>query len=171
MVGAPRVASDGRQHYAAVDNGGAGTDPQLEENTTFYSGPEAEALNTELRAHQARGLAGELPVRAVLAGLFLAGTVLFLWALVSATDPVFGTKWFWFWLITGVPLGIGLPWWLYWERPWSARAKPRFGPLGDDRRLRWWAGLGIGLLSGVLVSLIVWGLRTLLGGGLVPIPR
>ena len=157
--------TDGRQHYAAVDNGGSGTDPQLEENTTFSSGPEAEALDTELRAYEARGLPDEVPLRSAQKVLPLAGAVLFLWALVSATDPVFGTKWFWFWLATGVPLGLGLLWWLARERPWSHRATVR------EKRLNGWTGFGLGLLGTLVVGLAVWGLRALFGDALVPIPR
>ncbi|WP_125802101.1 hypothetical protein [Actinoplanes sp. ATCC 53533] len=152
--------TDGRQHYATVDGGGAGT------NTTLSSGPEAEALDAELRAYDdARGLPAALPLGAIQNGLFIAGSVLFLWALISAPDPVIGTKWFWFWLVTGVPLALGLFWWLARERPWSPRA------LGRETRLTGWIGLGLGFLSGVAVSLLVWGLDSLLGDALVPVPR
>jgi hypothetical protein len=153
--------TDGRQHYATVDDGGAGTPT----STTFSSGPEAEALDAELWAYDARGLPAEVPIGAIQSGLLIAGSVLFLWALVSATDPVIGTKWFWFWFISGVPLGLGLFWWLARERPWSPRSP------GRAKRLNGWLGFGLGMLGTLVVSLAVWGLRHLFGDPLVPIPR
>jgi hypothetical protein len=102
---------------------------------------------------------------AIQGGLFIAGSVLFLWALVSATDPVIGTKWFWFWFVPAAPLGLGLLWWLARERPWSPRAP------GREKRLTGWVGVGLGFLSGLAVSLLVWGLSSLFGDALLPIPR
>ena len=140
--------TDGRRHYATIAEPAA----------------EAGALDQELNAYESRRPT-DPPTGAVQTGLLIAGSVLFLWALVSAADPVTGTKWFWFWLVTGVPLGLGLLWWLARERPWSSRAPVR------EKRLNGWTGFGLGLLGALVVSLAVWGLHRLLGDGLVPVPR
>jgi hypothetical protein len=120
--------ANGRQHYAVI-------------------GDDMRTLDGELQAYDSRRTATEFPATAVLGALSIAGGVLFLWALVSAPDPVTGTRWFWFWLVSGVPLGLGLLWWLARERPWSSRATVR------ENRLRWWAGLGIGFLASVAIDL------------------
>jgi hypothetical protein len=151
--------TDGRRHYTTVEEAPSSNDPP--------AGPEAHALATELSANEARQPA-DPPVGALQAGLLIAGSLLFLWALLSAPDPVTGTKWFWFWLVSVVPLGFGLLWWLARERPWSRRAGPRSGPPGRDNRLRWWAGIGIGILAGFGVSLVLLLLRIPLGDTLVP---
>jgi hypothetical protein len=155
--------ADGRQHFTVTDAARAGS--------LSAEGPEASALDAQLQAYDTRGRAGGLEVSTIVAALAIAGGVLFLWALVSAPDPVTGTRWFWFWLVTAVPLGLGLLWWLARERPWSHRAEPRSGPPGRDNRLRWWAGLGIAVLAGFTVSLTLIGLRHLLGEDLVPSAR
>lgn len=138
---------DGRQHYAHVD-----------------SSDEARALDAELTTADSG-----FPATAVVAGLGIAGAALFLWALLSGPDPVTGTKWFWFWLVSGLPLGLGLLWWLARERPWSSRAAPRTGPAGEDRRLRWWVAFVTNILAGFAVSLLLLGLHSLLGDGVVPV--
>jgi hypothetical protein len=161
--------TDGRRHFATVDNPSVGGEPASEDGT-LLSGPEANALDRELQAYESRRPV-DPPVGAIQAGLLIAGGVLFLWALVSATDPVTGTKWFWFWLVSGVPLGLGLLWWLARERPWSPRAEPRTDALGEPRPLKWWAGMGIAILAGFGVSLAVMGLRSVLGESWVPFVR
>ena len=62
-------------------------------------GPRADALDKELQAYEARRPT-QPPIDSVRTALFVAGCVLFLWALVSAANPVTGTRWFWFWLVT-----------------------------------------------------------------------
>jgi hypothetical protein len=136
--------SDGRQHFTTVENPGA--DP---------------ALGVELQASDSRQPA-DPAVSTVVAALAITGAVLFLWALLSSTDPVTGTKWFWFWLVAVVPLGLGLLWWLARERPWSPRAPVR------ATRLKWWAGIGISIVAGLLLSLALAGLRGVLGDDVVP---
>ncbi|MFI7544933.1 hypothetical protein [Actinoplanes sp. NPDC049599] len=135
--------TDGRRHFTTIDEPTAAATGVV---GTLLSGPEATALDQELQAYETRRPA-DPPTGAVQGGLLIAGSVLFLWALVSAAEPVTGTKWFWFWLVSGVPLGLGLLWWLARERPWSSRAAER------EPRLRWWAGIGIGILAGLVVSL------------------
>jgi hypothetical protein len=152
--------TDGRRHHTTVD----------EPTTGDNSIPEANALDQQLLADEARRPA-DPPVGAIQAGLFIAGSLLFLWALVSAPDPATGTKWFWFWLVSGVPLGLGLLWWLARERPWRPQTQPRFGPPGRDNRLKWWAGIGVSILLGFAISLALIGLRSVLGEDVVPLVR
>ena len=148
--------TDGRQHYTTVDL------PTLFDEAGL--GPQADALDKELQAYEARRPA-DPPIDSVRTALFVAGCVLFLWALVSAADPVTGTRWFWFWLVTLTPGGLGLLWWLARERPWSPRAP------GRQKRLKWWAGIGVAFLGGLAVSLALWGLHGVLGGNVVPLNR
>jgi hypothetical protein len=155
--------TDGRRHYTTVDEDAVESD-----DGTLLSGPEANALDAQLQAYEARR-PGDRPFETVQIGLLLAGSLVFLWALASAPDPVTGTKWFWFWLVSGVPLGLGLLWWLARERPWRPHAEPRFGPLDRDNRLKWWAGIGVSILLGFAVSLALLGLRSVLGETAVPV--
>lgn len=141
---------DGRQHYAYVDN--SATDR------------ESQSIDAELQAAAPDG-APVIPFTAVRMALGIAGVVLVLWALVSAAEPVTGTRWFWFWLATGVPLGLGMLWWLARERPWSSRAPVR------PNRLKWWAGLGLSVLAGFAISLVLGALRGVLGESVVPNSR
>jgi hypothetical protein len=152
--------TDGRQHYTTVDL------PVLYEGLPPEEppGPEAEALDGALRAYEARRPA-DPPIGAVRTALLVAGSVLFLWALVSAADPVTGTRWFWFWLVSIAPGGLGLLWWLARERPWSPRAPAR------EKRRKWWAGIGIAVVAGLAVSLALWGLHGMLGDNVVPLDR
>jgi hypothetical protein len=155
--------TDGRRHYTTF------AEPAVEsEDGNLRPGPEVSALGTELQAYEARRPA-DPPFETVQVGLSIAGSLLFLWALVSAPDPVTGTKWFWFWLVSGVPLGLGLLWWLARERPWRPQTEPRFGPPGRDNRLKWWAGIGVSILLGFAVSLALLGLRILFGEAAVPV--
>jgi hypothetical protein len=153
--------SDGRQHYTALDV------PNLADGENVpQPGSEADVLNQALNAGDASRPA-DPPLDLIRTGLLIAGIALFLWALLSAPDPVTGTKWFWFWLVGGVPLGLGLLWWLARERPWRPQTPPRFGPPGRDNRLKWWAGIGVAILTGFGVSLALIGLRSLFGDALV----
>jgi hypothetical protein len=161
--------TDGRRHYTTVDEAPIANDPLTVDDTSAPS-PEADALTRELQAQEARRPA-DPPLGAIQAGLPIAGSVLVLWALVSAADPVTGTKWFWFWLVAGVPLGLGLLWWLARERPWSSRATPRPGPPDRDNRLKWWAGIGIGILARLGISLLLLLLSIPLGEALIPGPH
>jgi hypothetical protein len=143
--------TDGRRHYLSVDEPTAGAG----------LGPEASALDQQLQAYEGQRPV-DPPVGAVVSGLLIAGAVLGLWALVSGPDPVIGTRWFWFWLVSGVPFGLGALWWLARERPWSSRAPVR------DRRLKWWAGIGIGFVASLVIGLALMGLRRVVGDDVVP---
>jgi hypothetical protein len=62
---------------------------------------------------------------------------------------VLGTRWFWFWLVTMAPFGLGLLFWLFRDRPWT-RATP--APDGPPRRDRGILGFCIGVLATILIS-------------------
>ena len=110
----------------------------------FYTETDAGLLQAATRLS---GDSASLLPRLVT-GLAVAGVVVALWALVSAPDPATGTKWFWWWILALVPFGLGLLWWLARERPWARGVAPR------DRRRRWYAGVGWGILAGLAVSVI-----------------
>lgn len=153
---------DGRQHYTTVV-GGVPADVVDPAAAPRQISPEGQSLAAALNTFHANNAPESWPVRSLIYGLSLAGVVLFLWALVSASaPPVTGTKWFWFWLVGVTPLGLGLLWWLARERPWSPRAPVR------ETRMRWWAGIGLGIVATFALSLVLWGLHNLLGDAVVP---
>ncbi len=163
--------TDGRRYFTTVDNAALDEDNRpVDGKPLLVSGPEANALETELQAGAA-DRPFDLPLGTIQGLLPVAAAVLFLWVLLAAPAPVIGTKWFWFWLVAGVPLGLGLLWWLARERPWSSRAEPRVSPLGEDRPLKWWAGIGISIIAGLAISLALAGLRGSLGEVVVPTRR
>ena len=86
--------------------------------------------------------------------------------LVGGPAPRRGTRWFWFWA-GGAPAGLGVLAWLVLER---IRPPPPEISVEGQPDLRWhgFAGLAILLLGGLLASLLLPGLRDLLGSGLVP---
>ncbi len=84
------------------------------------------------------------PVRTTLTALVLGLGLAFLLVLVFCSAPVRGTRWFWFWLVSGIPFGLGLLVWLAREAPWSRTARPR------EPRRRWYVGLGVAILSSFL---------------------
>lgn len=156
---------DGRTHYVVLDGGTTTEQPPAAGLGPEYSGPEARALDVVVQADLDRITPADRPAQALLAGLGIAGVILILWALVSAPAGAIGTKWFWFWVITGMPFGLGLLWWLARERPWSSSARPRETPL------RWYAGIGAAILGGLLAGVAVLGLRHLLGDAVIPDPH
>ncbi|MEV4642533.1 hypothetical protein AB0J80_34840 [Actinoplanes sp. NPDC049548] len=128
---------DGRSYYTDGDDA-------LHQATTALNGHHGSALPT------------------IASGLAIAGVLLTLWALLS-TDPVTGTKWFWFWILTLLPFGVGLLWWLARERPWARDVRPR------EKRHRWYAGIGYSFLAGLGLSIVLMLLRAWLGDGVMPI--
>ena len=79
-----------------------------------------------------------------------------------------GTRWFWFWVLTGVPLGLGQIWWLARERPWYPADQPSPDASGRDQRDRYYVGLLIGIATSIAASVLLYGLRHLLGDWYVP---
>ncbi len=89
------------------------------------------------------------PVRSALSGLSLGLGLAFLLVLISYAHPVRGTRWFWFWLVSGVPFGLGLLVWLAREAPWSRAARPR------EPRHRWYLGIAAGFLTSLAIGVLV----------------
>lgn len=81
--------------------------------------------------------------------------------LIGGPDPARGTRWFWFW-IGQLPLGLGYLAWLALERPWAAP-----GP-GATRRSGW-LGFGLLIAGGIVISILLYVARDLLGSFMVPI--
>lgn len=106
--------------------------------------------------------------------------------LVAGPAPVIGTKWFWWWVVTGVPFGLGLLAWLAWEHPWSPGTRvpgarvpgtrapgartPRGWP-GPESRRRGLVGLGLAIAASLAGSLLTVALNSLLGDAVVPVGR
>jgi len=95
----------------------------------------------------------------------------FLVLLLAGPDPVTGTKWFWWWVATGVPFGLGLLAWLAREHPWSASARVPQGRPGPEPRRRGFFGLGLSIVANVAGLLLIAGLNRLFGDAVVPIGR
>ncbi|RKN53129.1 hypothetical protein D7193_25455 [Micromonospora costi] len=159
---------DWRVHYTEFDDGSTTPVFPGSFDATRYPGPEAAAFDHALQSasQQPRwqGADALQPLRA-LPMLLLLGI---LTVLVFGPAPARGTRWFWFWVLTGVPLGLGVIWWLARERPWYPAESPPPGPTGRDPRERWYVGLLIGIATSIVASLLLYGLRRVLGEGYVP---
>jgi len=163
---------DRRVHYAVVEEGlgssgggGAPADDTVDGQT--YSGPEAASLARAIRdAGPGTRWGGFYQPPATGAGGLL--DLLALAVLVLGPAPATGTRWYWFWLGAIVPFGLGLLFWLARERPWSATAQTPPDPAGTDRRRRWYAGIVLGIATGIVGSLLVYWLNRLLGDWFVP---
>ena len=84
--------------------------------------------------------------------------------LVAGPPPVVGTRWHWFW-IGFVPFGLGLLYWLARERPWVKE------PAEPPRKRRdGFTGFLAQLALNIVASLLLIGLRGLLGDTVVPGP-
>ena len=139
-------------------------------DSSAYSGPEAASLAQTLRsADQEPGSTGGHPPQPIATLVLILG-LSSLFILVAGPAPVTGTRWFWFWLVSGVPFGLGLLYWLARERPWSRTVVARVGPIGRDPRRRWYLGIGLAILTGIASSLLVYWLSRLLGAEIVPLP-
>jgi hypothetical protein len=135
-------------------------------------GPATQALVADLQAaaqqtHVGPGWAGQV---AALGGAALP--LLTLGWLLLGGPTARGTKWFWFWLLW-CPLGIGMVAWLVTER---LRRRP-YVDLPDlewaagptlQRRASGWLGIGLAIAVSIGVGLATFGLRTLLGPGVIP---
>ncbi|MFI7606479.1 hypothetical protein ACIBTV_15265 [Micromonospora sp. NPDC049366] len=85
--------------------------------------------------------------------------LIWLFVLVNGRPPCVGTRWYWFW-VGLLPFGVGVLAWVHRERrrPAAERAARHSG---------WW-GFGVLILGGIGLSVLVAGLRALLGGTVVP---
>jgi hypothetical protein len=91
----------------------------------------------------------------------------FLLLLLAGPAPVTGTKWFWWWVVAGMPFGLGLLAWLTREHPWSRTARP---PQGGQRRSGF-AGLGLAIAASLAGLLLTLALNRLFGDAVAPIER
>ncbi|GAA0364283.1 hypothetical protein GCM10009541_03240 [Micromonospora gifhornensis] len=158
---------DGRRHWTDTDRFDQVTITDTVDNGS-YSGPGAIGVAQDLRASGLEHRAGalHLPTPVVIwAGLVLA--VISVGVVVAGPAPVRGTRWFWFWLISITPYGLGLLYWWAREHPWSASATPA-GHV--DRRDSGILGLGLGILASIVISLVLLALHTALGDRWVPQP-
>ncbi|WP_223256764.1 hypothetical protein [Micromonospora endophytica] len=136
-----------------------------------YSGPGAVGVAQEIRSAGLEDRYGEIrPYSTVLTAAGLVFTVVFLGVVVAGPAPVLGTRWFWFWLVSGVPYGLGLLFWLAREHPWSgtaaATATTSGGPRERDRGL---LGFAIGAVAAILLSLVSLALHEVLGDRWIPL--
>ncbi|WP_431947550.1 hypothetical protein [Micromonospora marina] len=159
---------DWRVHYTEFDRGSTGPVSPGSFDATRYSGPQAAAFDEVLLSANLQprwpGVGAPPPVRTLPVLLLLS----FLTVLVLGPDPARGTRWFWFWVLTGVPFGLGLIWWLARERPWYPADHRPPDASGRDQRERWYIGLLIGIASSIAVSGLLYGLRHVLGTWYVP---
>ncbi|KUL33010.1 hypothetical protein [Actinoplanes awajinensis] len=155
---------------------GGGTAPTVfawrtPDNRTHWIDTNGDATQiAQLRASVAESpSANVLALSTLINGIGLLFTVVFLGMILAGRPPVIGTKWYWFWLFALVPFGLGLLYWTFREVPWT---KPTvFPPLKDDgseHRLRGLRGLVTAFLISVAVSFALYGLRALLGEGIIP---
>lgn len=164
---------DQRVHYAMLDAvpRSATSFPATSDTNQgpSYTGLEAASLGQAVTSAGldpvGPGIGTTAPPLTLVAVLLGLATLV---GLLSGPAPVTGTRWFWWWLVWGVPFGLGLLYWLARERPWSTTAQPPPGPLGRDPRRRWYLGIATSIVTGILGSLLVGGLNRLLGDGLVP---
>ncbi|MEW2384526.1 hypothetical protein AB0873_20890 [Micromonospora sp. NPDC047707] len=115
---------DGRTYYAALDGGPTATP----EHSSFADsseplGQQTESIRAQVRASvldSGRPLVADVQ----LGSRYVAAVVglVCLAVLIAGPAPVVGTRWYWFWIGTGVPFGLGVPTWLIIERPGSRRA-------------------------------------------------
>jgi hypothetical protein len=162
---------DWRIHYAMT--GVDSTEFTLDDSVdaTRFSDPEAASVDQAVHAAGLRtGAVDDGPVWPILLAITIVMALTFLGVLINGPAPVTGTRWCWFWLVSGAPLGLGLLYWLARERPWSATVVARRGTSGVDGRRRWYVGFIGGILASLAVSLLVYLLHDLLGDTLVPHP-
>ncbi|WP_410813948.1 hypothetical protein [Micromonospora sp. 067-2] len=172
-----------RVHYTEFDRGSTGpalpgpvlpgsSDAGSSDAASFdpvtYSGPQAAAFDQALQSANLQprwqGVDAPPPVRVLPMVLVLS----FLVVLLLGPDPARGNRWFWFWVLSGVPLGLGLIWWLARERPWHPAVTPPPDPAGRDPRSRGYEGLLIAIATSIAASILLFGLRQALGDWYVP---
>lgn len=151
-----------------------------------YSGAGAVGIAQELRAAGLEHRGGDVDSPGpVVAGIGFVLAAIFLGTVVAGPAPVLGTRWFWFWLVSLAPLGLGLLFWLARDRPWSrsavpapavpapavpAPAAPAPAAGRAERRDRGILGFAIGVLAAILISILLLTLHGILGDWWVPRP-
>ena len=126
-----------------------------------YAGPAAAALAERL---DPQTLGNVTPWSPLLAGFALILGFTFLGVLIAGPAPVLGTRWFWFWVVVITPYALGLLFWVLRDRPWAPAELPA-GKERDGGVL----GVVAGLLSSFVITVLLLGLRWVLGGRWVPV--
>lgn len=162
--------ADRRIHYTRLDAPDHEFTLRGTVDESQYSGTEAASLAEAVEAagHDFGSPGIGTPPPLMLVTLLLA--LPFLVVLVTGPAPVVGTRWFWYWFVTTAPFALGLLYWLARERPWSSTATAREGPPGKENRYRWYLGIGYGLLTAIVGSLLLLGLNRMAGDWLFPAP-
>ncbi len=162
--------TDLRIHYARLGDANGEFTLRGTVDESQYTGPEAAALAEVVEAAGHGGGSPGIGTPRLLMLVMLLLAVPFLAVLVTGPAPVVGTRWFWYWLVSTVPFGLGLLYWLGRERPWSSTAATPEGPPGKDNRHRWYVALGCGFVTTIVVGVLVFGLNRLVGDWLFPVP-
>ncbi|GAA1602211.1 hypothetical protein [Catellatospora bangladeshensis] len=160
--------NEGRTYYAVAD--AAPADRLLAGGGAEPSRPQTEAIRAAVMASlldTARPLHGD--IRPASRYLPMLIGLICLAIIVRGPAPALGTRWYWFWLTTGVPLGLGVLAWLAIERPWSARPGPMSEPDVDSRH-RGLRGLLIAVAASVALAALGLVLREFFGTWAFPEP-
>jgi hypothetical protein len=130
------------------------------------SDPEtASLMRSVVESGLPQGSAGTGPLVPLL-GMVVGLSVLLV--LIAGPAPVVGTRWFWFWVLTGVPLGLGLLFWLFRERPWSPAAETPMDRAGRVRRRSGYTGFGVGFLAALVANVLLFALSRVVGDWIIP---
>ncbi|RZU54348.1 hypothetical protein EV385_6299 [Krasilnikovia cinnamomea] len=158
---------DGRWHWTDTTDFGEvmATGAALEKQ---YAGVGAAALAKELRDAGLDNALGDVGRPAIVTGIEASLGLLFIGVLVAGPAPRLGTRWYWFWLVTVAPYGLGMLFWMFRDHPWS---RTTAAPGDEDQRDRGVRGLLLGILSAFVIGLVVLALQSLLGDRWVPQPR
>ncbi|MEV4639495.1 hypothetical protein AB0J80_19290 [Actinoplanes sp. NPDC049548] len=140
-------------------------------SATDYAGPGAVGLAQTIRAAGREGSNRDVdsPGPLLVAAGALLGLV-FLGVVIAGPAPRLGTRWYWFWLVSTAPFGLGLLFWLFRDHPWTRSARPADPPGDRDRRDRGVLGLCIGMLASLVISILLFFLHGSLGDRWVPSP-
>ncbi|BFU44682.1 hypothetical protein [Krasilnikovia sp. MM14-A1004] len=154
----------GRWHWADTTEFGEVTVTDAEDAKN-YDGPGAAALAKDLRDAGLENELGDVAPPQLVAGIEIVLGVLFLGVLVFGPAPRRGTRWYWFWLVSFAPYGLGMLFWMFRDHPWSQSvAVPGEGRQRDSG----FRGLLVGIVAAFVIGLVVLALQSVLGDRWVP---